>query len=148
MRKRILGFTGAAVVLASGAALSQTPQGQGHGAPQQDRPGMMMQQQGGGGQPAGRSGDRPAGMMMGHGGGMMAAGMGDHRGGGPGHMGPGMLTMMMAMMDTNADRALSLEEFQAVHARMFKYADADNDGKLTMQELRRFHAGDSDPHED
>ena len=78
---------------------------------------------------------------MGHGirrGGM---GHGMRRGG----MGPGMLTMMMAMMDTNSDGALSLEEVQAVHARMFSYVDADEDGKLTRDELRSFfHHGDFD----
>ena len=47
-----------------------------------------------------------------------------------------------------ADHALSLEELQAVHGRMFKYADADNDGKLTIQELRNFHAGDLGPEQD
>ena len=147
MQRRLLVLVAASALAAGGAVLAQTHQGPGHGSPQQDRPGMMMQQPGGGGQAAG-PGDRPAGMMMDHGGGMMGGGMGDRRGGGPGHMGPGMLTMMMAMMDTNADRALSLEEFQAVHGRMFKYADADNDGKLTIQELRKFHIGDVDPDQD
>jgi hypothetical protein len=55
-----------------------------------------------------------------------------------------MLTIMMAIVDANGDHALSLEEVQAVHARIFKYADADNDGKLTEPELRRFHGGDVD----
>lgn len=65
------------------------------------------------------------GMMMGH-----------------SRMGPRMLTIMMAIVDANGDRALSLEEVQTVHARIFKYADADNDGKLTEAELRRFLHGD------
>ena len=62
--------------------------------------------------------------------------------------GPGMMAMMMILMDENADRAVSLEEFQAAHARIFKYADADNDGKLTTDEMRgffrRLHGGDDD----
>ena len=132
----------AASAVAAGAAVAQTHQGPGHTS-QQDRPGTM-QQHSGGGQMAE---NRPAGMMMGHGGGMMAGGM-KHTGGGSGHMGPGMLTMMMVMMDTNADRALSMEEFQAVHERMFKYADADGDGKLTIEELRKFHSGETDPNQD
>jgi hypothetical protein len=83
--------------------------------------------------------------MMGMGPGMMGGGMGPcmmgsgmgpgMRGGG---VGPGMLTMMMAMMDTNGDGALSMEEVQAVHARMFNYADSDKDGKLTRDELQGF----------
>ena len=54
-------------------------------------------------------------------------------------MGPSMMVVMMAMMDTNGDRALSLEEVEAVHARMFSYADQDKDGKLTLEELRAFY---------
>ena len=102
---------------------------------------MTMQQHGGRADDG--SAERPTGMMMGHRGDMMAGGMDHHRGRGPGHGGPGMLTMMMIMMDQDADRAVSLDEFQAVHARMFKYADADGDGKLTLEELRKFHGGDS-----
>tara|TARA_R110000787_G_scaffold64464_1_gene145563 strand:+ start:500 stop:832 length:333 start_codon:yes stop_codon:yes gene_type:complete len=60
---------------------------------------------------------------------------------GPGMMGPGMMTMMMIMVDTNGDGALSIEEVQAVHTRMFNYADADKDGKLTPEELRGFMHG-------
>lgn len=141
MKRTLLSLV-AASALAATAADAQTHQGPGHGS-QQDRPGTM-QQQSGGGQSAE---NRPAGMMMGHGRGIMAGGM-RQGAGGSGHMGPGMLTMMMVMMDANADRALSLEEFQAVHARMFKYADADNDGKLTLEELRKFHSGDAGPDRD
>ena len=56
-----------------------------------------------------------------------------------GGMGHGMvLKMMMAMMDTDGDSVLSLEEFQAVHARMFGLIDADGDGALTLEEIQSF----------
>lgn len=152
MQKTLLAMAASAAVLASVAAQAQQTS--------QDRPGMMMQQRGG---EAGRPGDRtddgrPGGMgpgmmapgMMGPGMGMMMG-----QGGGPGMMGPGMMrhgrmgprmtTIMMAIVDANGDRALSLEEIQTAHARIFKYADADNDGKLTEAELRSFfHGGEVD----
>lgn len=59
--------------------------------------------------------------------------------GGMGH--PMMLTMMMAMMDTNGDGALSLEEVRAVHERMFGMADADGDGQLSPDEIQGFMMG-------
>jgi hypothetical protein len=49
-----------------------------------------------------------------------------------------MLTLVMIMMDTDNDGALSLAEVQAVHARVFNYADGDDDGKLTLEEIQRF----------
>jgi|GEM_PF-1306845 hypothetical protein len=56
-------------------------------------------------------------------------------------MGPGMLTMMMILVDTDGSGTLSLEEVQAVHARIFNYADANDDGQLTEEELRGFFQG-------
>ncbi|MBK5959082.1 hypothetical protein CCR97_12805 [Rhodoplanes elegans] len=84
-------------------------------------PGMMGQ--------AGPSGG-PMGM------GMMGAGMM-----GRGMMRPGMTRMMVVMMDANGDGTVSLDEFQAVHARMFKAMDANGDGKLTADEVSAFHGG-------
>ena len=80
--------------------------------------------------------------------GMQRGGMqGDMRGlmGRGGRMGPDMMVMMMIMVDTNGDGALSLEEVQAVHARIFNYADADDDGRLTVEELRGFFHGGAGP---
>jgi hypothetical protein len=84
--------------------------------------------------------------MMGYGQpGMM--GMGE-----PGMMGMGggghfrmMMPMMLAMMDTNNDGALSLEEVQAVHARMFNFIDKNKDGKVTLDEVQAAFSGGAAP---
>jgi hypothetical protein len=75
---------------------------------------------------------------MGHGtGGMMGHGMG-----GPGMMmRPGMMRMIVVMMDTDGDGALSLEEVQSVHARIFKAMDADKNGRVTLEEIQQFFRG-------
>jgi hypothetical protein len=144
MRKIFFTFAASTVLLASGITASHAQQGpSGPMMQQQDRPGMMMQQRGGG---AGQQGSQPETTgpgMMGRtdGPGMMDSDMRGRAGSGPGRMGPGMMTMMMVMMDTNGDRALSLEEVQAVHTRMFNYADGDKDGKLTLEELQSFFHG-------
>ena len=62
----------------------------------------------------------------------------DPRGWRGGHAHGPMLAMMMAMMDTDGDQTLTLAEVQAVHARLFKYADQNSDGKLTAQEITTF----------
>lgn len=79
----------------------------------------------------GRDGDRPWGDGMQRGGwdGMM----------GPGMMGPGM---MLIVMDTDGDGALSVEEMNAVHGRMFSAMDADGDGRLTPEEMENFMHGE------
>ena len=75
-------------------------------------------------------------------------GMGMER---PGMMGMGgghfrmMMPMMMAMMDTNNDGALSLEEVQAVHARMFTFIDKNKDGKVTLDEVQAAFRGGEAP---
>jgi EF hand len=62
-----------------------------------------------------------------------------------GGMGPHMMLMMMALVDTDASGTLSLEKVQAVDARMFQYADTDDDGELTIEELRAFMHGEASP---
>ena len=57
---------------------------------------------------------------------------------GPGMGGPGMVRMMMILMDSDGDGAVSLQEFQAGHERMFKAMDADKDGRLTLEEVQSF----------
>jgi len=73
---------------------------------------------------------------------MMGGGMGGMMGHGRmwHHMrmrGP-MMRMMFIMMDTDGDGALSLEEVQSVHARIFKVIDADKNGKVTLEEIQQF----------
>jgi len=72
-------------------------------------------------------------------GGMMAHGMV-----GPGMMGPAMMRMMLVLMDTDADGAVSLNEFQAAHERIFKALDTNHDGRLTLQEVRAFFQGQNE----
>jgi hypothetical protein len=80
---------------------------------------------------------------MGHAGGQDT--MGHMCGGMMGHgmMGHGMYRIMFALMDTDGDGTLSLEEFQAAHAKIFKAMDANNDGKLTSAEIEMFMRGGS-----
>jgi len=73
------------------------------------------------------------GHMCGGGHGMMGHGM----------MGRGMYRIMFALMDTDGDGTISLEEFQAAHAKIFKAMDANKDGKLTLEEIEMFMRGGS-----
>jgi Ca2+-binding EF-hand superfamily protein len=80
------------------------------------------------------------GMM---GGGMMGRGMMGRGMMGAGTMGPPpiMMRIMFALIDTDSDGTISLQEFQAAHERIFKAMDADKDGKLTMEEMQAFMHG-------
>jgi hypothetical protein len=128
MYARVLGLTISAVILAYGA----------DGALAQDR--MMPQpvQQQAQSQPTGQEGSG----MMGHGG-TMAGGMMGHGMMGGGAMGPPpvMLRIMFALIDTDSDGTISLQEFQAAHERIFKAMDTNKDGKLTLEEMQAFMHG-------
>ena len=126
MYARVLGLTISAVILACGAV----------GALEQERamPPPVQQQAQSQPQSTGQEGSG----MMGQGGmmsgGMMGRGM---MGGGA----PVMLRMMFALIDTDSDGTISLQEFQAAHERIFKAMDTDKDGKLTLEEMQAFVHG-------
>jgi hypothetical protein len=124
MHTRVLGLTISAVILAYGTV----------GSLAQDR--MMPQpvQQQAQSQPT----DQEGSGMMGRGG-MMAGGtMGHGMIGGPP---PVMLRIMFALIDTDSDGTISLQEFQAAHERIFKAMDTNKDGKLTLEEMQAFIHG-------
>jgi EF hand domain-containing protein len=59
-----------------------------------------------------------------------------------GMMPPGMMMrMMLTLMDTDNDGAISLSEFQAAHERMFKAIDANKDGRVTIEEMQAWMQG-------
>src|SRR6516162_11415960 len=126
MYTRVLGLTISALILANGAV----------GAAAQDR--MMPQpvQQLAQAQPTGQEG---SGMMR-HG--MMGGGM-SHGMMGEGMMGPPpvMLRIMFALIDTDGDGTIELQEFQAAHERIFRAMDTNKDGKLTLEEMQAFMHG-------
>jgi EF hand len=70
--------------------------------------------------------------------GMMERGM-MHSGG---MMGRGVaMRFIFALMDSDGDGTVSLQEFQAAHERIFKAMDVDKDGTLTLEEIQAFMRG-------
>jgi hypothetical protein len=103
------------------------------GALAQDRMMPLPVQQQAQSQPAGQEGSG----MMGRGGMMAGAMMGQGMMGGMGPP-PAMLRVMFALIDTDSDGTISLQEFQAAHERIFKAMDTNKDGKLTLEEMQAF----------
>lgn len=89
--------------------------------PRDGRGRWMLGAEGRGADMMGWGGGPAWGAMMG--GGMMLGG---------GMMGP---QMMVIMMDTDGNGAISLEEFEAIHARMFSVLDKNGDGELAPDEM-------------
>jgi EF hand len=138
MRKQVLMLTTSGFILACGSiaasaqSMMQQPDHQQTQQQPTDHEGPGMMGQGG---------------MMGRGmmgqGGMMGPGM-MGRGAmmGPGSMGHSMMMrMLFAMMDSDGDGTVSLQEFQAAHERIFKAMDANKDGRLTLEEIQAFMQG-------
>src|SRR5580693_1324936 len=70
--------------------------------------------------------------MMGRGGMMDSRGM----------MGRGAaMRFIFALMDSDGDGTVSLQEFQAAHEKIFKAMDTDKDGTLTLGEIQAFMRG-------
>ena len=128
MYARVLGLMISAIILSYAAV----------GALAQDRMIPQPVQQQAQSQPAGQEGSG----MMGRGG-MMAEGMMGHGMMSGGAMGPPpvMLRIMFALIDTDSDGTISLQEFQAAHERIFKAMDTNKDGKLTLEEMQAFMHG-------
>ena len=55
----------------------------------------------------------------------------------------GMMRIMFAVIDADGDGALSLDEVQEAHARIFNHVDADNDGQVTRVEMQAIFSGTS-----
>lgn len=60
---------------------------------------------------------------------------------GGGMLGHGMPHMMTIMMDAGGDGVLSVEEFQAVHTRVFNAMDINGEGRLAPEEMEQFMGG-------
>jgi hypothetical protein len=140
MRQHVLVLIVAAFIL-TGAALSATAQ---QSSPMVNPTQEQMHQQDSDDESmTGQQG------MMGHGMMGMMGQRGMHCGmGGPmGMMGhhPLMMHIIFALMDSNADGTISLQEFQTAHEHIFKAMDTNKDGNLTFEEMQAFMQGAGRP---
>jgi Ca2+-binding EF-hand superfamily protein len=70
------------------------------------------------------------GRVMGRG--MMGGGQMEH---------PMILRIIFAIVDTDGNGTIELQEFQAAHERIFKAMDTNKDGHLTPEEMEAFIHG-------
>jgi Ca2+-binding EF-hand superfamily protein len=62
-----------------------------------------------------------------------------------GMMGPVVMRIIFALMDSDGDGTISLQEFQAAHEKIFKAMDANKGGVLTLEEMHAFMHGTRRP---
>jgi hypothetical protein len=144
MKTSLLTLTASAFILAGamGVASAQETTGgqtmqQGQ-MMQQGQRGQRMMQQGQRGQrmmQQRRQGMMDSGKYRGRHGAMMRYGMGRGMGHGA------MMRIVFALMDGDGDGALSRQELQEAHDRIFNHIDADNDDRVTIEEIRSFYRG-------
>ncbi len=53
--------------------------------------------------------------------------------------------LIFALMDSDGDGTVSLQEFQAAHEKIFKAMDTGKDGTLTLEEIQTFMRGTGNP---
>jgi len=139
--KAKLTLIASALLLISNIAGAQEQKELSPGAQEQEAPSAKMT-----GQEAPSAGAKMGEVMKNLGQGMMNLGqnmmMGQSMMGQGMHSG-GMYRIMFVLMDTDGDGTISLEEFQAAHAKIFKAIDADKDGKVTFAEMQAFFHGGS-----
>ena len=51
------------------------------------------------------------------------------------------MRFIFALMDSDGDGTVSLQEFQAAHEKIFKAMDTDKDGTLTLEEIQTLMRG-------
>ena len=137
MEKRVLVLTMSAFILACGATTASAQQSP--GSPTMQQPSQQPTQQ----EPVEKWGPgiKEHEGMMGHG--MMGRGCWAGHGmmGHGGMMGPVIMRIIFALMDSDGDGTISLQEFQAAHERIFKAMDVDKDGTVSFEEMQNFVHG-------
>jgi hypothetical protein len=139
MKNHILAVALSAFLLASTAIPGTAQQPKGSPIPQAEQQNPN--------EPPGMEGGMMDHGMMRHGGtmghgmmgerGMMRRGMMGHRG----TMDPVLMRIIFALMDSDGDGTVSLQEFQAAHEKIFRAMDVDKDGTVSFEEMMNFMRG-------
>ena len=135
MKKLVLMLTTSAFMLACGAIAPNAQQNT--STPMMQQPNQHAEHHAKEGASMGGEGGLMGHRMMG--GGMMGHGMMSR-----GSMGQRFaMRIIFALMDSDGDGTVSLQEFQAAHEKIFKAMDANKDGVLTPEEIQAFVRGSS-----